>query len=75
MAKTLNTLALDLGAESGRAILGQFDGHRLALTDVHRFANGPVLRLLVLREALAIGIGDEAFDRAGRMSWGNCEET
>lgn len=42
MAKTLNTLALDLGAESGRAILGQFDGHRLALTDVHRFANGPV---------------------------------
>ena len=42
MAKTLNTLALDLGAESGRAILGQFDGQRLALTDVHRFANSPV---------------------------------
>ncbi len=42
MATTLNTLALDLGAESGRAILGQFDGQRLTLTDVHRFPNGPV---------------------------------
>lgn len=42
MATTLNTLALDLGAESGRAILGQFDGQRLALTDIHRFPNGPV---------------------------------
>jgi rhamnulokinase len=42
MAKTLNTLALDLGAESGRAILGQFDGQRLTLTDIHRFANSPV---------------------------------
>ena len=42
MTSTLNTLALDFGAESGRAILGQFDGQRLALTDIHRFANGPV---------------------------------
>jgi rhamnulokinase len=42
MAHTLNTLALDFGAESGRALLGQFDGQRLALTDIHRFANGPV---------------------------------
>lgn len=42
MTTTLNTLALDFGAESGRAILGQFDGQRLALTDVHRFPNGPV---------------------------------
>ncbi len=42
MAETLNILALDLGAESGRAVLGQFDGRRLARTEVHRFANTPV---------------------------------
>lgn len=42
MPPTLNTLAIDLGAESGRVILGQFDGQRLALSDVHRFPNGPV---------------------------------
>jgi rhamnulokinase len=38
----LNFLALDLGAESGRAMLGQFDGARLRLAEAHRFANGPV---------------------------------
>jgi rhamnulokinase len=35
-------LALDLGAESGRAVLGEFDGERLVCTEVHRFANQPV---------------------------------
>ena len=35
-------LALDLGAESGRAIAGTFDGARLALREVHRFPNTPV---------------------------------
>jgi rhamnulokinase len=39
---TLNMLALDLGAESGRAMLGRFDGKRLRLTEVHRFPNVPV---------------------------------
>jgi len=38
----LNFLAFDLGAESGRAMLGRFDGERLRLTGVHRFPNGPV---------------------------------
>ena len=37
-----NLLAFDLGAESGRAILGRFDGERLALEELHRFANNPV---------------------------------
>ncbi len=32
-------LAVDLGAESGRVISGRFDGRRVRLTDVHRFAN------------------------------------
>jgi rhamnulokinase len=35
-------LALDLGAESGRAILAQFDNGKLHLSDLHRFANTPV---------------------------------
>lgn len=39
---TRNLLAFDLGAESGRAILGRFDGERLALEELHRFANNPV---------------------------------
>jgi rhamnulokinase len=38
----LNLLAFDLGAESGRAILGHLDGERLRLSDLHRFPNGPV---------------------------------
>ena len=32
-------LAFDLGAESGRAILGTLDGGRLSLAEKHRFAN------------------------------------
>jgi len=42
MSHTADLLAFDLGAESGRAILGRYDGDRLSLTEVHRFANGPV---------------------------------
>jgi len=38
----LRLIAVDLGAESGRAVVGTFDGARLALQDVHRFANVPV---------------------------------
>lgn len=35
-------LALDLGAESGRAMLAQLDGARVELTELHRFQNTPV---------------------------------
>jgi len=42
MATTSNYLALDLGAESGRGLLGRFDGQCLALEEAHRFPNGPV---------------------------------
>jgi rhamnulokinase len=41
MTKTVNFLAFDLGAESGRAVVGRFDGERLSLEEMHRFANGP----------------------------------
>jgi rhamnulokinase len=41
MTATSDYLALDLGAESGRGLLGRFDGHRLTLEEVHRFPNVP----------------------------------
>lgn len=34
--------AVDLGASSGRVLLGRWDGERFGLTELHRFANGPV---------------------------------
>src|SRR5580698_2783429 len=40
-----NLLAIDLGAESGRGVLGSFDGQRIQLDVVHRFPNGPVRTL------------------------------
>jgi rhamnulokinase len=45
MATTTDYLALDLGAESGRGMLGRFDGERLGLEEMHRFPNGPVQML------------------------------
>lgn len=39
---TLRLLAVDLGAESGRCMAGDFDGERVTLSEVHRFPNGPV---------------------------------
>ncbi len=40
--KAQNYLALDLGAESGRAIVGTLAAGKLSLTETHRFANLPV---------------------------------
>jgi rhamnulokinase len=37
-----NFLAVDLGASSGRVLLGAWDGERIALSELHRFANRPV---------------------------------
>lgn len=42
MTTPRNYLAVDLGAESGRTILGSLDGGRLTLKETHRFPNGPV---------------------------------
>ena len=35
-------LATDLGGESGRVLLGRFDGERFALEEIYRFPNRPV---------------------------------
>lgn len=41
--KPLQMLAIDLGASSGRGIVGGFDGNKLTLDEVHRFSNDPVM--------------------------------
>ncbi len=63
----LNVVAVDLGAESGRVMLGQFDGRQLTLTEAHRFPNGAravdgLLRwdLTTLWEQIRIGMAKAA---------------
>lgn len=42
MSEQKSYIAIDLGASSGRAILGRFNGGVLEIEEVHRFENGPV---------------------------------
>jgi len=42
MTKISNHLAIDLGAESGRAIVGTLDNGVLSLMETHRFPNNPL---------------------------------
>lgn len=80
MAAERTYLAFDLGASSGRAIVGRFDGERLTLQERHRFANGPLEmngRLYWnapgLFEALKAGLAKCAADRPDSLgidTWG-----
>jgi rhamnulokinase len=83
MAQTSDYLAFDLGAESGRAVLGSFDGERLALSTLHRFSNGPVRvfdslywDVLRLFSELKVGLGlyrrqaGDGLDGIGLDTWG-----
>ena len=45
MTATKKLLAFDLGAESGRGLVGLFDGKTISLDVVHRFPNGAVKTL------------------------------
>jgi sugar (pentulose or hexulose) kinase len=38
----MTVLAFDLGASSGRAIMGEYDHNDISLTQIHRFENTPV---------------------------------
>ncbi len=42
MSETASYIAVDLGAESGRVMLGTIAGGKLHLEEMHRFGNGPV---------------------------------
>ncbi|AIF52526.1 Rhamnulokinase [Pelosinus sp. UFO1] len=42
IVKNLNLLAVDLGASSGRCIVGTFDGNKINLEEIHRFDNNPI---------------------------------
>lgn len=45
MSATKKILAFDLGAESGRGLIGKFDGSKIHLEVLHRFPNGGVQTL------------------------------
>jgi rhamnulokinase len=73
--------AVDLGAESGRVVRGRFDGERIELDVVHRFANRPVrlpdgLRWNLLAlftetlEGLCRTAADGPLDGIGVDAWG-----
>lgn len=42
MGNPLKLLAMDLGASSGRVMLGLYDGEILCIEEIHRFANTPI---------------------------------
>ncbi|WP_019911724.1 rhamnulokinase [Paenibacillus sp. HW567] len=42
MSKLIRLLAVDLGASSGRVMLGTYDGNSIVAEELHRFANTPV---------------------------------
>ncbi len=42
MTGTKKYIAVDLGAESGRVMLGSVSADKLTLEEVHRFSNGPI---------------------------------
>jgi len=83
MSGELKFLAFDLGAESGRAVLGRLSGEKLCLEDVHRFRNGgvsvggrlhwDVLRLFEeMKEGLRMAVQTHGNDiaSAGLDTWG-----
>jgi len=42
MSDSRNYVAIDLGAESGRVMVGTLSDGKLTLNEIHRFANGPI---------------------------------
>ena len=62
---TLNLTAIDLGADSGRLVLGRFDGERVRAEALHRFDSHPVrlptgLHIDVAHIWREIGVGLQA---------------
>jgi rhamnulokinase len=59
--------AVDLGAESGRVVVGRLDRSRVALEEVHRFANKPVRLPDGLRWNV-LGLFDQTLEGLGRAA-------
>lgn len=73
-------LAFDLGAESGRAVLGEYDGSKLAIRELHRFPNGPVVILgqvhwdvLHLFKELKVGLSLAARESHRQLAGVSCD--
>jgi rhamnulokinase/L-fuculokinase len=74
-------LAFDFGASSGRVMLGIYDGSAIALKEIHRFTNDPVivngtmywdvLRLFhEIKQGLLKAKRESDFDSIGIDTWG-----
>ena len=81
MSASAGYLAVDLGAESGRVVLGRFDGGRVTLEETHRFPNAPVrlpdglhwdvMRIFCdVKEGLAKAAREGGTEGVGVDSWG-----
>lgn len=79
MAKRV--LAFDFGASSGRAIIGEFNGEKISLREIHRFSNDPVSingtvywdvqRLFFeIKQGILKAKEDGGFDSIGIDTWG-----
>lgn len=74
-------LAFDLGASSGRAILGFFDGDKINLEEIHRFENTPIIEgnsmywnlpelFSEIKKAMVIAEKKGGYDSIGIDTWG-----
>lgn len=74
-------LAFDFGASSGRAMLGQWDGQRIQMEEIHRFSNDTVsvrgtmywdvLRLFFeVKQSMTKAMQRGGFDAVGIDTWG-----
>ncbi|MBN1805092.1 MAG: rhamnulokinase [Sedimentisphaerales bacterium] len=76
MAEIKKYIAVDLGAESGRVMVGSVSKEKLILEEIHRFGNGPIEENDSLRwdfnkllSEIKIGIA-KAAKAAGSQIWG-----
>ena len=82
--KNFNLLAIDLGASSGRVVLGKYNGKELAIEIIHRFTNEPIevsghlywdisRFLKEMKQGLVnyVNMTDEPLDGIGIDTWGS----
>ncbi len=74
-------LAYDFGASSGRAVIATYDGEKIQMEEIHRFANDPVevggvfywdvLRLFhEIKQGITKAVHAGGFDAIGIDTWG-----